>query len=106
MFHHHMRLFKLILFVTLIAVAPTLFADDVWVELFNGKDLTGWTQKGGKAKFFVQDGCIVGETVTNTPNSFLCTEKDYDNFILELDFKVDPRLNSGVQFRSQCFDHE
>ncbi len=74
------------------------------ISLFNGKDLSGWMQKGGQARYFVDDSCIVGETVPGTPNSFLCTDKDFDNFILELDFKVDPRLNSGVQIRSECFD--
>ena len=75
------------------------------IDLFNGKDLSGWTQKTGIAKYRVEDGCIVGETLAGTrTNSFLCTTKDYDNFILDLDFKVDPRLNSGVQFRSQYAD--
>jgi len=71
-----------------------------WQALFNGKDLTGWVQRGGKARFFVEDGILIGQTVPKTPNSFLCTEKHYSNFILELDFKVDPELNSGVQIRS------
>src|SRR5436190_12241853 len=75
-----------------------------WVELFNGKDLDGWVVRGGKAKYRVEDGQIVGSSVPNTANSFLCTKKDYGNFILELEFKVDPKLNSGVQIRSQCFD--
>jgi len=79
-------------------------ANDGWVELFNGRDLTGWVQKGGKAKYSVEDGSIVGRSVPGTPNSFLCTSKEYGNFILEYDFKVDPRLNSGVQIRSKCFD--
>lgn len=81
-----------------------LLAADGWVDLFNGKDFSGWNQKGGKAKYSVQDGVIVGETVVGTPNSFLCTDKEYGNFILELEFKVDPRLNSGVQVRSESFD--
>ena len=81
-------------------------AEDGWLALFNGKDLSGWVQRGGKAKYVVQDGVIVGSTVLNTANSFLCTEKEYGDFILELDFKVDPKLNSGVQVRSQCFDSE
>jgi hypothetical protein len=80
-------------------------AKDGWIDLFNGKDLSGWTQKGGQAKYLVEDGVLVGETVAGTPNSFLCTKKSYGNFIFEMDFKVDPRLNSGVQFRSECFDH-
>lgn len=70
-------------------------------DLFDGKTLQGWVQKGGKARYQVEDGCIVGTTVLNTPNSFLCTEKEYGNFILDLDFKVHPSLNSGIQIRSQ-----
>lgn len=79
-------------------------AEEGWIDLFDGKTLKGWIQRGGKAKYTVEDGCIVGTTVTNTPNSFLCTEQEYGDFILELEFKVDPQLNSGVQIRSQCFD--
>lgn len=72
-----------------------------WVDLFDGTTLEGWVQRGGVAKYTVEDGAIVGTTVPETPNSFLCTEKDYANFILELEFKVDPTLNCGVQIRSQ-----
>jgi hypothetical protein len=61
-------------------------------------------QRGGDAKYAVEDGQIVGTSVANTGNSFLCTKHDYANFILELEFKVQKNLNSGVQFRSQCFD--
>lgn len=68
--------------------------------LFDGKSLSGWTQHGGKAEYRVEEGCIVGKAVVNTPNSFLCTDKEYGDFVLELEFKVDPKLNSGVQIRS------
>jgi len=71
-----------------------------WVDLFNGKDLTGWKQLNGQAKYEVKDGAIVGTSVMGTPNSFLTTEKDYGDFILELDVKVDNKLNSGIQIRS------
>ena len=37
----------------------------------------------------------------NTPNSFLCTTRDYKDFVLELEFNVDNGLNSGVQIRSE-----
>ena len=79
---------------------------DGWKPLFNGKDLDGWVQRGGKAKYRVEDGQIVGNSVPNTTNSFLCTKRDYADFILELEFKVDPELNSGVQIRSHCFDED
>lgn len=71
-----------------------------WTNLFNGKDLKGWTQRGGKAIYKVENGEIVGTTVKETPNSFLCTEKEYGDFILELDLKLDNEMNGGVQFRS------
>ncbi len=77
--------------------------DEPWVELFDGKTLSGWHQLGGKAKYSVEDGQIVGETVLNTSNSFLCTKQNYSDFILELEFIVDPQLNSGVQIRSNSF---
>ena len=88
--------FSVCLFLTPIANSRA----QEWVSLFNGKNLDGWVQRGGKAKYSVEDGVIVGKTVPNTPNSFLCTERDYDNFELELEFKVHPELNSGVQIRS------
>ena len=65
------------------------------------KTLHGWIQRGGKAKYAVEDGMILGVSVPNTENSFLCTEKSYNDFILELEFKVDRGLNSGVQVRSE-----
>jgi hypothetical protein len=78
-------------------------ADEGWVSLFDGRDLDGWVQRGGKAKYRVEDGQIVGTSVPNTGNSFLCTARDYGDFVLELEFKVQDGLNSGVQVRSHCF---
>ena len=68
--------------------------------LFNGTDLTGWEQVTGFAPFEVVDAAIVGTAVPDSPNSFLCTERPYGDFVLELEFKVDAPLNTGVQFRS------
>ena len=72
-----------------------------WESLFNGKNLGGWRQRGGEAKYKAVDGVIVGTTVPNTPNSFLCTDRLFGDFILELEFNVDRGLNSGVQIRSE-----
>jgi hypothetical protein len=71
-----------------------------WQNLFNGKDLSGWKQLNGKAKYEVKNGMIVGTTVSGEPNSFLATEKEYGDFVLELEFLVDSTMNSGIQFRS------
>jgi len=75
-------------------------AEAGWVSLFNGKDLDGWEQKNGLAKYEAKDGAIVGTTAPNSPNSFLCTKKHYGDFELEFEVKVDRELNSGVQIRS------
>lgn len=69
--------------------------------MFDGKDLTGWNQKNGKATYEVQDGMVVGTTVSDSPNSFLATDKTYGDFIMELDLKADPSMNSGIQIRSE-----
>lgn len=86
--------------VLTVATSNAAAAAGGWVNLFDGKSLDGWIQRNGQAKYSVENGVIVGRTVRNTPNSFLCTEKHYANFILELEYKVDPRMNSGVQIRS------
>jgi len=98
-------------FVKAAAVAATVlgagaFAADEMKPLFDGKSTDGWIQRGGKASYRVEEGCIVGRTVLKEPNSFLCPPKEYGDFILEYEYKVDPSLNSGVQIRSQCFDEE
>ncbi|MHC4719868.1 MAG: 3-keto-disaccharide hydrolase [Planctomycetota bacterium] len=69
-------------------------------KLFDGQTLTGWKQLGGKAIYKVKDRAIVGSSVPETPNSFLCTQKIYGDFVLKFEVKVQPRLNSGVQIRS------
>jgi len=71
-----------------------------WVYLFNGKDLAGWEKRGGEATYEVEENMIVGISGESTPNTFLCTEKKYSNFILEVDFLIDDRMNSGIQIRS------
>ncbi len=76
-------------------------SNDGWVELFNGKNLKGWTQLNGKAEYKAENGEIVGTTVLKSPNSFLTTKKNYGNFILEYEVKMDRGLNSGVQIRSE-----
>ena len=71
--------------------------------LFSGKNLSGWEQKGGKAKYRIDNGEIAGSAVAGTPNSFLCTKKHYWNFILEYEFKAEHPVNSGVQIRSNAY---
>ena len=92
--------YNILFLVLFIAVSASAQNNAKWQSLFNGKDLRGWKQLNGKAKYEVKNGVIVGTTVFGEPNSFLATEKDYGDFVLEVDFKVDSTMNSGIQFRS------
>lgn len=94
----------LALAMALVAVSATFADDSDWVSLFDGKTLDGWEQRNGTATYRVEDGTIVGKTNEGSPNSFLCSAKEYGDFELEFEVKVDPKLNSGVQIRSQTKD--
>ena len=98
-----MKTTKLLALAVLIGTAPiaTHAQSGKWQNLFNGKDLQGWKQLNGQAKYEVVNGEIVGSTVSNTPNSFLTTEKNYGDFILEVELLVDNSMNSGIQIRSE-----
>ena len=91
---------KFLAFATVVLVASSASAAD-WVKLFDGKTLDGWIQKNGTAKYKVVDGTIHGTTNEGSPNSFLCSEKEYGDFELEFEVKVHNSLNSGVQIRSK-----
>lgn len=72
-----------------------------WTDLFDGKSLKGWKKLAGTADYAVENGMIVGTTVPHSPNTFLVTEKEYGDFVLELEVKIDDSTsNSGIQFRS------
>ena len=78
---------------------------EAFTPLFNGKTLDGWVRRGGEATYRVEVDAkegpqIVGVSTADTPNTFLCTERDYADFVLEFEVKIDSSLNSGVQFRS------
>ncbi|MDO5523310.1 MAG: DUF1080 domain-containing protein [Bacteroidia bacterium] len=87
------------LFSALIVVAASA-QEPKWQDLFNGRNLRGWTKLNGTAEYSVKDRIITGVSRMNTPNTFLATNQTFGDFILEFDFKVDDGLNSGVQFRS------
>ena len=94
-------------FLCALLLAGAAFAADApFVPLFDGKTLHGWEVCNGQAKYTVEGGMIVGTTAKGSPNSFLCTEKDYGDFVLEFDVNTDPALNTGVQLRSHRYPAE
>ena len=87
--------------VLLLLLVPLLAAE--MRPLFDGKSLKGWHQCNGKAAYRVEAGDIVGRTAEGSPNSFLCSDTEYGDFILEYETKTEPALNSGVQIRSHQY---
>lgn len=81
-------------------------AGQQWTPLFDGKTLNGWEVCNGFAKYRVENGTIAGTTAEGSPNSFLCTTKEYGDFELELETRTDPALNSGIQIRSHRYRSE
>jgi hypothetical protein len=68
-------------------------------SLFNGKNLDGWKIYGTE-KWYAEDGLLICESGPDQQYGYLATEKWYDNFVLDLDFKQEANGNSGVFFRS------
>ncbi len=87
-----------------LAAAPALADekkddDKGFVQLFNGKDLTGWkTHPKDKAKWAVEDGVLVGRG----PAGHLFSERgDYENFVYRVEASINDHGNSGQYFRAQ-----
>lgn len=68
-------------------------------NLFNGKNLDGWTVHGTE-KWYVENGELICESGPDEAYGYLSTDKNYDDFTLTLDFKQEADGNSGVFFRS------
>ena len=78
-----------------------------WTVLFNGKDLTGWRRYGeesaGSAWIVEGDALVldVDDSTTATTGGDLITDGQYENFELELEWKISAGGNSGIFFGVQ-----
>ncbi len=100
-----LQLFVMVLLVTVVIAAAKPS------RLFDGKSFAGWN--GNLQIFRIESGAIVGGSLQDkiARNEFLCTDKEYSDFVLRAKFKLlgDPaKANAGIQFRSQRIpnDHE
>lgn len=102
---------KLLRFLVIVLLIATVLAAAKPSRLFNGKSFTGWN--GNLQIFRIEDGAVVGGSLKEkiARNEFLCTDKEYSDFVLRAKFKLlgDPtKANAGIQFRSKRIpnDHE
>ena len=89
---------KLVIVGLLLLVAQVTFAQKK-KKLFNGKDLTGWVIYGTE-KWYVEDGLLISESGPDKGYGYLGTEKQFDDFEINLEFKQEANGNSGVFIRS------
>lgn len=97
-----MKSFRALLFLCVVCVSGQA-AESKVVKIYDGKTFAGWEGDTNKT-FKIIDGAIVGGTL-KAPiprNEFLCTTRDYTNFVLTLKFKlVGEGANAGIQFRTR-----
>lgn len=67
------------------------------IELFNGKDLTGWKTFGGDNNWLVKDGILTNEKA----GANLMTEQKFEDFKLEAEFRYAAGGNSGIYLRGR-----
>lgn len=77
-------------------------ADEGFVRLFNGEDLAGWTVRHGEGSTWgVKGGAM---TDSGRPNGFICTDADYEDYVLRLQVRHLAKTNSGVLLRATDLD--
>ncbi|HXI00272.1 MAG TPA: DUF1080 domain-containing protein [Sphingobacteriaceae bacterium] len=91
-----MELRLLILFISITSCSTLIHTPK---KIFNGKDLSGWKVHGTE-KWYVEGGALVCESGPDKKYGYLSTIKDYKNFILTYEFKLEANGNSGVFIRS------
>jgi len=83
-------------------IAPAASENGGFASLFNGRDLDGWIT-GPDNAWVVEDGVISLKREFDGREhngDYLWTKEKYADFVLELEFKVPERANSGVFLRT------
>ena len=93
------KLFTLSVVILVGAFQVVQAQSNQWIEMFNGKDLTGWKIHGTE-KWYVSDGELISESGPDKQYGYLASEAIYKDFELVLHFKQEANGNSGVFFRS------
>lgn len=77
-------------------------AEEKFEPLFNGKDLSGWKAPADNVWYLVNDGILQIRSSPDQKGSVLWTEKEYSNFVMELEFKfISGTIDSGVHVRNE-----
>ncbi len=96
-----MNKFLSLLFIFLLALSVNARADHHQTAIFNGKDLRGWKVPENNIWYLVEDGIMKIRSGPEKKGSILWTEKEFENFVVELDFRFGEGIvDSGVHIRN------
>ncbi len=84
--------------VLLLGMGSAAAAEKGFVSLFNGRDLTGWQLVKGKGPGYVVENGVLVCPADGGGNLF--TDREYANFVLRLEFKLEENSNNGVGIRA------
>ncbi|TWT37600.1 hypothetical protein KOR34_25540 [Posidoniimonas corsicana] len=101
MIYRSVRLFLLCSCVSSLGLAPSCLAAEL-PKIFNGKDLSGWKVPKESKCWQVKDGVLHVKNNADKQGETLWTDDEYENFVLELDFRfVSGTIDSGVFVRTE-----
>jgi WD40 repeat protein len=93
-------------------------SEDGFQPIFDGRSFAGWQVEGSETEHWsIADGCIVAAGNDYRTRGYLITDRDYADFVLRLEFNLDPQAGSAIairgvvgermplQNRSSIFDH-
>ena len=89
----------LLLLCLSVILSITIYSQKKAVSIFNGKDLSGWTIHGTE-KWYVENGELICESGPDKQYGYLSTNKNYQDFELDVEFKQEANGNSGIFIRS------
>lgn len=96
----------LTLTISALFIAAVAFAQNSgWVSIFDGKTMTGWSKKavhdGNGGLWEVQGGALVANQEPDHKGGLIGTDKTYGDFEVELEFKVDMPVDTGLFLRTR-----
>lgn len=104
-------------FLVVLATSTATFAadkSDGWIEMFNGKDFTGWVidgpkefkdkSDGNKMKplWVVEDGVV--RTFGNAGLGFLRYDRKFSDFVFHVEYRMVKGANAGIGIRTGVYD--
>lgn len=87
-----------------LSLEPVSDGEARWINLINGRDLSGWKPAGHNG-WTVENEILRGVATAQTGPGWLMSEREFQNFELEMEYRLSPGSNSGVFLRADPGGH-